>query len=473
MVERRLASASAAATMVAELERARCARNTRAIATGMAALSAAFAPALALTGADLRVVAVVLACAAALGALTLLARTSRAPLAAAGLSVSILAALLAGVAVNRQLAPGPFFVPFVVLVAAATLPRPGVLAVGALSALDVLAMALAVRGVPQRVPAVEVGVAYALMMCGVTLVLAWMQRLDRRRMLASVLEHEWRALEAESTLWQAQRLGALGRLAGGVAHDFNNVLAVIQNCLVSALERDPADEEVRAILGDARQALDRAAGLTAQLLAFSRQQAVAAKELDPRPALAGLARLLERTLPRDIGLRVDLDDPLPHIHAAPGQLEQVVLNLVTNARDAMPAGGTVTLRGRSAGEPGAAARLEVVVSDDGPGMPEQVRARLFQPFFTTKPPGKGTGLGLATCQGIVRQLGGSIAVDSAPGRGSTFTVSLPAGDGATRGATTPVDAAGLLERPPGGQDLGGSSRSQAAAASGAGGPIAR
>jgi len=458
LVERRLASASAAATMVAELERARCARNTRAIATGMAALSAAFAPALALTGADLRVVAVVLACAAALGALALLARTSRAPLAAAGLSVSILAALLAGVAVNRQLAPGPFFVPFVVLVAAATLPRPGVLAVGALSALDVLAMALAVRGVPQRVPAVEVGVAYALMMCGV---------------LASVLEHEWRALEAESTLWQAQRLGALGRLAGGVAHDFNNVLAVIQNCLVSALERDPADEEVRAILGDARQALDRAAGLTAQLLAFSRQQAVAAKELDPRPALAGLARLLERTLPRDIGLRVDLDDPLPHIHAAPGQLEQVVLNLVTNARDAMPAGGTVTLRGRSAGEPGAAARLEVVVSDDGPGMPEQVRARLFQPFFTTKPPGKGTGLGLATCQGIVRQLGGSIAVDSAPGRGSTFTVSLPAGDGATRGATTPVDAAGLLERPPGGQDLGGSSRSQAAAASGAGGPIAR
>ena len=145
---------------------------------------------------------------------------------------------------------------------------------------------------------------------------------------------------------------------------------------------------------------------------------------DPRPVLGELARLLGRTLPPGIELRVELDDPLPLLRASPAQLEQLVLNLVVNARDAMPDGGTLTLRARAAGSP--PGRLALAVADTGVGIADEARPHLFEPFFTTKPRGEGTGLGLATCWAIVRQLDGSIGVESAPGRGTTFLVDLPA-----------------------------------------------
>jgi two-component system, cell cycle sensor histidine kinase and response regulator CckA len=243
-------------------------------------------------------------------------------------------------------------------------------------------------------------------------------------------------LELEEELAQAQRLESIGRLAGGVAHDFNNLLTVILGAAETLRDRlaggrDAPLEEVEEI-GAAGQ---RAAELTRQLLAFARKQPIAPAPLDLNAAVRGAERLLRRALGEDVELRVHLGPSLWTVCCDRGQLEQVILNLAVNARDAMAGGGALTLETRNlpAGEPspadapdGAAGDwVELRVRDTGTGMTPDVRAHLFEPFFTTKAPGKGTGLGLATVYGIVRQGGGHVRVESAPGQGSCFRVLLP------------------------------------------------
>ena len=244
-----------------------------------------------------------------------------------------------------------------------------------------------------------------------------------------------RALAAQ--LQQAQKMDALGRMAAAVAHDFNNLLTVIRSAITIAMwESGESDSPTRAALLHAEQATMGAAALTARLLAFSRRSVVDLEVVDAHKALSGLTDLLPRALGSGIELDVKLGPDLPPIVAAPVQLEQILLNLAINARDAMPGGGKISVVARSRhlaeGEetdcrPGE--WLELDVSDTGSGLTDDAKAHLFEPFFTTKPPGEGTGLGLSTCYGIVRQLGGSIRVASAPGEGTTFTVLLPrAGD---------------------------------------------
>jgi two-component system cell cycle sensor histidine kinase/response regulator CckA len=231
---------------------------------------------------------------------------------------------------------------------------------------------------------------------------------------------------------QAQKLESVGRLAGGVAHDFNNLLTVVLGC-AEALRRDAADglpasaEDVEEI----RAAGERARDLTRQLLAVARRQVVAPVPLDLNAVLRKSEKLLRRVLGEDVELAVDLQPDPWRIRADEGQLEQVVLNLAVNARDAMPRGGKLTLRTRNGGGGGGTAsgaeRGEVclAVEDSGSGMTPEVRAHLFEPFFTTKPPGEGTGLGLATVYGIVAQAGGRIHVETAAGRGTTFELWFP------------------------------------------------
>ena len=242
---------------------------------------------------------------------------------------------------------------------------------------------------------------------------------------------ENRALAAQ--LQQAQKMDALGRMAAAVAHDFNNLLTVIRSAVTVALwEFGESDSTTRSALLHAEQATIGAAALTARLLAFSRRAVVALEVVDARQALSGLTELLPRALGPGIELDVQLGPDLPPILAAPVQLEQILLNLAINARDAMPRGGklSVVARSRQLAEgdendcrPGE--WLELDVKDTGSGLTDDAKAHLFEPFFTTKPPGEGTGLGLSTCYGIVRQLGGSIRAASAPGHGTTFTVLLP------------------------------------------------
>jgi len=244
-----------------------------------------------------------------------------------------------------------------------------------------------------------------------------------------------RRRELEQQLTQAQKMEAVGRLAGGVAHDFNNVLSVITGYSELALRKLSDDAPVRRHLEEILKAAERAATLTRQLLAFSRKQVLRPVVLDLGAVVAEVQKMLRRLIGEDIDLVATPEPGLGKVLADPGQIEQVLMNLAVNARDAMPNGGTLTLRTADCEVDEAASRrlpgfragryVTVTVSDTGQGIPERIRGRIFEPFFTTKEAGKGTGLGLATVYGIVKQSDGFIYVDSEVGVGTTFTIYLP------------------------------------------------
>ncbi len=259
--------------------------------------------------------------------------------------------------------------------------------------------------------------------------------------------------QTEQQLRQAQKLEAVGRLAGGIAHDFNNVLTVIQSyaeVLSFELdERGEGREEVEAI----RAAADRAAGLARQLLAFARRDVIIPRDVNVGDVLQGMHLILRRLVPPSVELAVELHEAPLIVRIDAGQLEQVVMNLAINAVDAMPDGGRLEIRTRVGPRDEAGRETAVLeVADTGTGMEPPTLERLFEPFFTTKPPGRGTGLGLATSYAIVHEAGGRIDVTSTPGDGSTFRVTLPQADGnaADRARrSTPVrgiDVAGGHER---------------------------
>jgi two-component system, cell cycle sensor histidine kinase and response regulator CckA len=226
--------------------------------------------------------------------------------------------------------------------------------------------------------------------------------------------------ELEHRLAQAQRLESVGQLAGGVAHDFNNLLSVILTCVGFATRELPADHPVRDDVEEIGRAADRAAALTRQLLMFSRREVVKPEVLDVGGLVRDLERLLNRTLSERIALRITVGPGLVPVLADRAQLEQVLVNLAVNARDAMVQGGTLAI---AVG--GAPDGVRITVVDDGSGMPAEVRDRAFEPFFTTKDPGQGTGLGLATVHGIVTDSGGTVEIESAPGQGTVVTIYLP------------------------------------------------
>ena len=240
--------------------------------------------------------------------------------------------------------------------------------------------------------------------------------------------------EREEQLRQAQKMEAIGRLAGGVAHDFNNLLTAILGYADFLVEDVPP--ESRSDVENIQKAGRTAIALTRQLLAFSRQQVVQPEIVDVNTVVSNTDKLLRRLLREDIVVRLSLQPDLPSITADPGQIEQIVLNLAVNARDAMPEGGTLTIATSS--EP---SRVVLTVIDTGCGMTDDVKARMFEPFFTTKPFGKGTGLGLATVYGIVQQTHGEIDVNTAPGLGTTVRISLPAASAADAEAADREDGA--------------------------------
>lgn len=254
-----------------------------------------------------------------------------------------------------------------------------------------------------------------------------------RELREAEMRRERRQLEKQLLL--AQKMEAIGQLAGGVAHDFNNLLTVIISYSELLLQRLAPGEPLRAQVEEIQKAGDRAAALTRQLLAFSRRQVLAPQVLDLNAVLENIHKMLERLIGEDINLVSACARGLGRVKADPSQIEQVIMNLAANARDAMPKGGKLTIetadvelgedyaRNHAAFQPGRYVML--AISDTGMGMDKETQTHIFEPFFTTKELGKGTGLGLATVYGIVKQSGGCIWVYSEPGRGSTFKIYFP------------------------------------------------
>jgi PAS domain S-box-containing protein len=231
----------------------------------------------------------------------------------------------------------------------------------------------------------------------------------------------------EAQLRQSQRLESVGQLAGGIAHDFNNFLSVIRGYARFLTEAMDEEEPLRSDALEIEKAAERASRLTSQLLVFSRNEVVQRRVMDLAAVLGGLTSLLDRTLGEGISFQTDVERPLLRVEADPTQMEQVLVNLVVNARDAMPEGGELRIElGNAAGALDGGDAVRLTVRDTGDGMAPDVVERAFEPFYTTKPKGAGTGLGLATVYGIVTQTGGTVEIQSAPGEGTTIEVLLPA-----------------------------------------------
>lgn len=248
--------------------------------------------------------------------------------------------------------------------------------------------------------------------------------------------HQFRILEDQ--MRQAQKMEAIGRLAGGVAHDFNNLLTVISGYSDLLLAENNLQPSDRMALQEVRKAAERGSSLTCQLLAFSRRQALAPRIVHLNELVTNMEKMLQRLIGEDVELMTVGGPDLGDVKIDPGQLEQVIMNIVVNARDAMPGGGKITVETSNSEltEQYAATHIDVkpgayimlAISDTGTGMSTEIRSHVFEPFFTTKEAGKGTGLGLATAYGIVKQSGGSIAIYSELGKGTTVRIYLPRAD---------------------------------------------
>jgi signal transduction histidine kinase len=288
---------------------------------------------------------------------------------------------------------------------------------------------------------------------------SWAPILDDRGEVGHILVVARNVTElkrVQERLRHSEKMEAVGQLAGGIAHDFNNLLTAINGFAYLALIRQDMPEDMREYIDGIRRSGERAAALTSQLLAYSRKSVLMPTLVNLNTAVGEMEKILRRLIQEDIVVVARLQPDLGLVKVDAGQISQVILNLAVNARDAMPTGGSLTLETMNVRLPGAehappdappGAYVVLAVRDNGTGMTPEIKARIFEPFFTTKDPGRGTGLGLSSVYGIIRQSGGHVTVQSAPGQGSTFRIFLPVANGPDI-----VPAAPQNEPPPRGKE---------------------
>ncbi|HUG42278.1 MAG TPA: ATP-binding protein [Longimicrobiales bacterium] len=307
------------------------------------------------------------------------------------------------------------------------------------------------------------GWLFVLAMAGLVYFLTRRELRTRRAAAEGQRRDEARLRLLEAEVRQAQKMETVGRLAGGVAHDFNNVLTVILGCAESLLDGlDPADVDRRIEVEELQRATVHSRGMVRQLLAFSRRRAIEAEDVEVDRRIRETTSLLRCTIPSRITVTLDLAADTAWTRMGAGQLDQVIMNLAVNARDAITGRGEITVSTRTE-QPGDARVgplaalpdgpcLRISVADTGHGIPGAIRDRIFDPFFTTKPEGVGTGLGLAMVFATIQQAGGAVTFDSTPGRGTTFHVFLPLSAPPAAPAEAPASAGGAAERPAGGTE---------------------
>jgi len=415
------------------IRRSRRAWNARASTLSITVLGFLTGIFLYVDGSPMQDVAAILVTAVLTGVGYLLARAGRVVLSMLLVTAVILAEQLFVVAVDHSITVTPFFAPLVVLIASTALSSGWTWAVYGMALATVLGEGW-IGGVYHSTdPAIRGVFVGALTLLTVTAVISYLYARGMENVLALAEQRDAERLRLAERLQKAERMEALGRLAGGVAHDFNNLLVVIGGSAELAMSELPATHPATRELMHVVEATERAAAVTRQLLAFSRKQVVGTERVDPWRTLDDLRELVPRLVGEKVKVRFEMHRAESTVRISSTQLEQLVLNLAANARDAMPSGGTLTLRVQPRiVEPEEVPSLkpgeyvELTVSDTGSGMTREVREHLFEPFFTTKEAGRGTGLGLATCFGIATAAGGTITVQSEPGEGATLCVLLPA-----------------------------------------------
>jgi len=339
-------------------------------------------------------------------------------------SIPCIGAWLTVVATQR-IGAGPFYIGLGFLVAMVTLQGPVLRRVLFFAVTCELLMLLVASRMELHAPPPSIVLFNAAILAALQALIVWAHSRMFSRVLSQVANQRAKVAEAQAQLEQLRKMEALGRFAGSIAHDFNNILSVLQGCITLVDQGLPKESSLRGDVNEMQDSISRASSLTSQLLAFSRRDKATPVRVDTAPLLQRLSEFAQRLVGEKVKVELRVEEGVWPLWAGPSQIDQLIMNLAANSRDAMPEGGTLTISAKNAPHSQVGDAVLLTVTDTGAGMSPETLARAFEPFFTTKPAGIGTGLGLATVFGVVKALGGDVVAESEEGKGTTFTFTLP------------------------------------------------
>ncbi len=343
------------------------------------------------------------------------------------------------VVATQRIGAGPFYIGLGFLVALVTMQGPVLRRTLFFAVACELSMLVVASRMELHAPPPPIVLFNAAILAVLMALIVWTHSRMFSRVLTQVANQRAKVAEAQAQLEQMRKMEALGRFAGSIAHDFNNILSVMQGCVTLVDQGLPRESALRGDVTELQDSISRAGSLTSQLLAFSRRDRVNPVRVDTAPLLQRLSEFAQRLVGDKVKVELRIEEGVWPLWAGPSQVDQLIMNLAANSRDAMPDGGSLTISAKNAPRSQVGDAVLLTVIDTGAGMPPETLARAFEPFFTTKPAGIGTGLGLATVFGVVKALGGEVVAESEEGRGTVVSMWLPRApdEAAVPVATTP------------------------------------